>query len=65
MSRVVQGLLGIFGPVTLIVKSCRISQDIPSYPRTVILSGRASQEVPSCPRTSWDLWTWEFGSRIL
>ena len=28
-----------------------------------VMSGRTSWDVPSCPRTSWDLWTWDFGSQ--
>ena len=47
MSRVVPGLLGIFGRGTL-----------------VVMSGRTSRDVPSIPRTSWDLWTWDFGSHV-
>ena len=47
MSRVFPGLLGTFGPGTL-----------------VVMSGRISQDVPSCPRTSWDFWTWDFGSHV-
>ena len=30
----------------------------------VVMSGRTSRDVPSCPRTSWDLWTWDFGSHV-
>ena len=29
-----------------------------------VMSGRTSRDVPSCPRTSWDLWTWDFGSHV-
>ena len=29
-----------------------------------VKSGRTSRDVPSCPRTSWDLWTWDFGSYV-
>ena len=47
MSRVVQGLLGTFGPGTLVVISERTSRDVLSY-----------------PRTSWDFWTWDFGSHV-
>ena len=28
----------------------------------VVMSGRISRDVPSIPRTSWDVWTWDFGS---
>ena len=34
MSRVVPGLLGTFGPGTLVVMSGRTSRDVPSCPRT-------------------------------
>ena len=47
MSLVVPGLLGVFGPGTLVVKP-----------------GRTSRDVLSIPRTSWDFWTWDFGSRV-
>ena len=30
----------------------------------VVMSGRTSRDVPSCPRTSWDFWTWGFGSCV-
>ena len=30
----------------------------------VVMSGRTSRDVPSIPRTSWDLWTWDFGSHV-
>ena len=29
-----------------------------------VTSGRISRDVPSCSRTSWDFWTWDFGSRV-
>ena len=100
MSQVVPGLLGTFGPGTLVVMSARTSRDVPSCPRTswyfwtwdfgshvwyighpgmsrvfpgllgtfgpgtlVVMSARISRDVPSCPRTSWDFWTWDFGSQ--
>ena len=34
MSQVVPGLLGTFGPGTLVVMSGRTSRDVPSCPRT-------------------------------
>ena len=70
MSRVVPGLLGTFGPGTLVVMSGRSSRDVPSILRTfghgtlVVVSGRTSRDVPSIPRTSWDFWTWDFGSCV-
>ena len=73
MSRVVPGLLGTFGRGTLVVMSGRTSRDVPSCPRIlgtfgrgtlVVMSGRTSRDVPSCPRTSWDFWTWDFGSHV-
>ena len=30
----------------------------------VVMAGRTSRDVPSIPRTSWDFWTWEFGSHV-
>ena len=30
----------------------------------VVMSGRISWDVPSIPRTSWDFWTWYFGSHV-
>ena len=47
MSRVVPGLLGTFGPGTL-----------------VVMYGKTSRDIPSFPRTSWDFWTWDFGSCV-
>ena len=44
-----------------------VIQGVPSYSRTSdlrIMSGRR-RNVPGCPElsnTSWDIWTWEFGS---
>ena len=70
MSRVVPGLLGTFGPGTLAVMSGRTSRVVPELLGTfghgtlVVMSGRISRDVPSCPRTSWDLWTWDFGSHV-
>ena len=60
MPRVVPGLLGIFGPGTLVVMFCRTSRDALSCPRTsdldlVVISGRTSRDVRSCSRTSLDL----------
>ena len=31
----------------------------------VVKPGRTSRDVLSCPRTSWDFWTWDFGSHDL
>ena len=70
MSQVVPGLLGIFGPVTMVVMSGRTSRDIPGLlgifgPVTMVVTcGRTSRDVPSCPRTSWDLWTCDYGSHV-
>ena len=30
----------------------------------VVKSGRTSRDILSCPRTSWDFWTWDFGSHV-
>ena len=66
MSRVVPGILWIFGPGTLVVMSGRTSQVVLSCSRTclvfgpgtlVVMSCRTSQVVLSCLRTSWGLWT--------
>ena len=73
MSRVFQRHLEIFGPRTLVVMSGRTSRDVPVVPgllRTfghgtlVVKPGRTSRDILSCPRTSWDFWTWDFGSHV-
>ena len=50
MSRVFPGLLGMFGPGTLVVMAGRTSRDVPSIPRTswtlAVMSGRISRVVP-------------------
>ena len=70
MYRVVPGLLGAFGPGTLVVKPGRtsrvcpeLSQDFLGSLDKVVKPGRTSKDVPSCPRTSWDLSTWDIGSQ--
>ena len=70
MSRVFPGLLGTFGRGTLVVMSGRIYRDVPRLLGTfgrgtlVVMAGRTSRDVPSIPRTSWDFWTWDFGSHV-